>query len=377
MPTSAPAPEPIPFLDVRAAYLELRGELDDAAARVLSSGRYVLGEEVEAFEAEFAAYCGARACVATGNGLDALRLTIEALGVRPGDEVIVPAHTFIATWLGVHHAGARPVPVEPDARTYLLDPERVAALVGARTRGIVAVHLYGRPADMAALNEIAARHGLWLIEDAAQAHGARAAGRACGSLGRAAAFSFYPAKNLGAFGDGGAVVTDDARLAERVRLLGNYGAASKYEHVVKGHNSRLDPLQAAFLRVRLRRLDAWNERRRALAAAYDAGLAGLSGLSRPPADDEARSAWHLYVVAHAHRDALRRRLAERGIETGVHYPVPPHRSPAFTGSHDGAGLPITERLAQTVVSLPIGPHLLPAQVERVVAAVRAFAAEPR
>jgi dTDP-3-amino-3,4,6-trideoxy-alpha-D-glucose transaminase len=353
----------VPFLDLEAGYRELQPSLDAAALRVLGSGRYVLGDEVEAFEQAWAAFCGVRHAVGVGNGLDALTLALRALGVGPGDEVVVPAHTFIATWLAVTALGAVPVGVDPDD-TGNIDVERVADAIGPRTRAIVAVHLYGRPVDVDALAGL----GVPVVEDAAQAHGAVLGGRRAGSLGRIAAFSFYPGKNLGAMGDAGAVTTDDPELAERVRLLRNYGSRRRYVHEVAGGNSRLDPLQAALLGVKLAHLEAWNARRAVHAAAYLAALdPDLVGL--PAADgDGATSSWHLFVVRHPDREALRRHLAEHGVETLVHYPVPPHRSPAYaTGAHH----PGADAWASTVLSLPLGPHLTDAQREHVVAAVQA------
>ncbi|MGH3758582.1 DegT/DnrJ/EryC1/StrS family aminotransferase [Actinophytocola sp.] len=360
----------IPFLDLDAAYRELRGDLDAAAARVLSSGRYLLGPENEAFEAEFAAYCGGRHCVAVGSGLDAIVLTLRALDIGPGDEVIVPSHTFVATWLAVAATGATPVPVEPDPATFLLEAGAVSAAVTPRTRAIVPVHLYGQPVDLDAVFAVADRHGLAVVEDAAQAHGAFHRGSRVGSR-YAAAFSFYPGKNLGAHGDGGAVVTSDAALAAKVRLLRNYGSTVKYHHVVKGTNSRLDELQAALLRVKLAHLDEWNARRVAVAGRYLSELDGVPGVVLPVVSEWAEPVWHLFVVRAAARTALRERLAAAGVETLIHYPVAPHRSPAFAELGLGAGtLPVAERLAEEVLSLPMGPHLSTAQVYQVIAAVR-------
>ncbi|HKR64756.1 MAG TPA: DegT/DnrJ/EryC1/StrS family aminotransferase, partial [Thermoanaerobaculia bacterium] len=287
----------VPFLDLAAAYDELRDELDAAALRVLHSGWYILGPEVEAFEHEFASYCGARHCVGVGNGLDALQLMLTAAGIGAGDEVIVPANTYIATWLAVSRAGATPVPVEPDAATHNLDPAGVEAAITARTKAILAVHLYGQPADMTSLSAIAKRHALLLFEDAAQAHGATWHGARAGSLADAAAFSFYPGKNLGALGDAGAVTTNDAALADRVRLLRNYGSRVKYEHEVQGGNSRLDAVQAALLRVKLKRLDEWNDRRRVIARRYSSELANC-----PHVLEGADPSWHLYVITSDRRD---------------------------------------------------------------------------
>ncbi|HWS55301.1 MAG TPA: DegT/DnrJ/EryC1/StrS family aminotransferase, partial [Pyrinomonadaceae bacterium] len=273
----------VPFLDLKAPYRELRAEMDEAARRVMESGWFILGEEVEAFEREFAELCGARHCVGVANGLDALHLVLRAMGIGEGDEVIVPSNTFVATWLAVSYAGATPVAVEPDPRTFNLDPERVEEAVTPRTRAVMPVHLYGRPAEMDAIGEVAARRGLRVVEDAAQAQGARYRGRRAGSLADAAGFSFYPGKNLGALGDAGAVVTDDDRLDAELRRLRNYGSPVKYRHDVKGVNSRLDEFQAAYLRAKLPRLDEWNERRARLARRYTEQLEGVPDLRLPAA----------------------------------------------------------------------------------------------
>ena len=359
----------VPFLDLGAPWRELRDELDAAWRRVMDSGWYILGGEVAAFEEEFAAYCGVRHCIGVGNGLDALHLILRGYGIGPGDEVIVPSNTYIATWLAVTYAGALPVPVEPDEATCNLDPALIEAAVTPRTRAIIPVHLYGQPADMAAITGVARRHGLKVIEDAAQAHGARYRGRRCGSLGDAAGFSFYPGKNLGAIGDGGAVTTDDDSLAERVRMLRNYGSAKKYVNEVAGFNSRLDELQAALLRVKLARLDQWNDRRRAVAALYLESLRG-AGVTLPLVPPWAEPVWHLFVVRSPDRDALTARLDREGISWLIHYPIPPHRQDAYRelGYREGR-FPRAERLAAEVVSLPMGPHLERDDVARVVAAV--------
>ncbi len=362
----------VPFLDVGAAYVELRDEIDAAFHRVMQGGWYILGEEVEAFEREWAAYCGVAHCIGVANGLEALQLVLQAWGIGKGDEVIVPSNTYIATWLAVSHVGARPVPVEPDIATYNVDPRRIEAAISPRTRAIVPVHLYGQPTDMDPLNEIASSHGLRVLEDAAQAHGARYGGHRTGSLGQAAGWSFYPGKNLGAFGDAGAVTTDDGDLADKVRVLRNYGSRVKYLNEVKGYNSRLDPLQAAFLRVKLAHLDEWNARRETVAARYLKELAGVPGLGLPRVPAWAHPIWHQFVVRHHRRDSLQVALCERGIGTMIHYPVPPHLSDAYAdlGVLPGS-LPIAERLAATVLSLPIGPHLEPDAVRAVVDAFRA------
>ncbi|MGD9570703.1 MAG: DegT/DnrJ/EryC1/StrS family aminotransferase [Thermoleophilia bacterium] len=364
------APPRVPFLDLLPAHRELAAELDAAALRVLSSGWYVLGPEVEAFEAEFAAWAGTRHCVGVGSGLDALHLALLAMGIGPGDEVLVPSNTYIATWLAVSRAGATPVPVEPDPATGNIDPDRLEDARTARTRAVLPVHLYGLPADMDAVTAFAARHGLPVLEDAAQAHGAAVGGRRAGALGTAGAWSFYPTKNLGAVGDGGAVTTDDDALADRLRSLRNYGSRRKYVHDERGLNSRLDELQAAMLRVRLEHLDAWNARRAAIAARYADGLAG-TGLRLPWTPEGMTHAWHVYAVHAPGRDALAAALAERGVGTLMHYPTPPHLSGAYADMGLGEGaLPIAERLARETLSLPMGPQLAPGDVEHVIASVR-------
>lgn len=360
----------IPFLDLKAAYTELRGEIDAAVARVLDSGWYILGAEVEAFEQEYAAYTGAAHCVGLANGLDALHLGLRALDIGPGDEVIVPSNTYIASWLAVSQCGAMPVPVEPDAQTYNLDPARIEAAITPRTRAIMPVHLYGQPADLDPILDIARRHGLRVIEDAAQAHGARYRGRRLGAHGDLVAWSFYPGKNLGAFGDAGAVTTNDAALDQRLRVLRNYGSRVKYVNDEAGWNSRLDPLQAAALRVKLKHLDAWNQRRHALATAYGEALAGLP-LALPQVPDWAEPAWHLYVVQTGNRESLQQRLAAAGIGSLIHYPIPPHRQQAYADAGIVAGsLPIAESMAERVLSLPMGPQLPIEAVAHIAAALR-------
>jgi dTDP-4-amino-4,6-dideoxygalactose transaminase len=364
----------VPFLDLQAPYAELKEELDAAYRRVMESGWFVLGAELEAFETEFAAFCGARHCVGVANGLDALHLILRALGIGAGDEVIVPSNTYIATWLAVSYAGATPVPVEPDEATFNLDPARVEEAITPRTRAVMPVHLYGQPADMDGLGEVAGRHGLRVIEDAAQAHGARYRGRLVGALGDAAGFSFYPGKNLGAFGDAGAIVTNDAALAEAARLLRNYGSPVKYRHDVQGCNSRLDELQAALLRPKLRRLAEWNERRRRVAGHYRRALEGVPDLRLPFVPDWADPVWHLFVVRHPRREALREHLARGGVGTLIHYPTPPHLQAAYTELGLAAGsFPLAERMADEALSLPMGPHLSDTEVGHVVAQVSSFA----
>lgn len=372
--TQLAAMHKVPFLDLRGAHAELRDELAAAFERVMSSGWYVLGEEVTAFESEFAQYCGVDHCVGVANGLEALELILRALGIGAGDEVLVPSNTYIATWLAVSNVGAKPVPVEPDMRTYNMNPECVAAAVTGRTRAILVVHLYGQSADMDPILQLAAKRGLAVVEDAAQAHGARYKGRRVGSLGKAAGFSFYPTKNLGAAGDGGAVTTNDGQLADRVKVLRNYGSKRKNENEVRGMNSRLDELQAALLRVKLRYLDEWNHRRSGVAGKYLQDLAELS-VVLPHVPSWADPAWHLLVVRSERRDALQSALAKCGVQTLVQYPIPPHLQPAYRDLGFGPNaFPISERIHREVLSLPMGPHLGRDQQEHVVTALRDFLA---
>ena len=367
-----PSSPMIPFLNMKAPYEELRAELDSAYRRVMESGWYVLGQEVEAFEQEFAAYCGVKYCVGLGNGLEALHLILRALGIGAGDEVIVPSNTYIATWLAVSYSGASLVPVEPLEKTCNLDPQRLEAAITPRTRAILAVHLYGQTADMQAINAIAARHGIKVIEDAAQAHGALQNGKRAGSLGDAAGWSFYPGKNLGALGDAGAITTNDAALAEQVRYLRNYGSKIKYQNEVKGFNSRLDELQAALLRVKLKVLDEWNLRRALVARAYCEELSG-TGLILPFVPDGMQPAWHVFTVRSKQRDALKEYLQKHAIGSLIHYPIPPHLQPAYQELGYGAGsFPISEEIHTDILSLPIGPHLSPSEQKRVIEIVTDF-----
>ena len=363
----------IPFLDLRAGYDELRPEIDAAIARVLDSGMYILGEEVAAFEREYADYCGCKHAVGVANGLDALHLALRAMGVGPGDEVIVPSNTYIATWLAVSQCGAMPVPVEAVEGTSNLDPALIEAAITTRTRVILPVHLYGQPADLDPILAIAARHGLRVLEDGAQAQGARYKGQRVGGHGDAVAWSFYPGKNLGAYGDAGAITTNDDALAEELRVLRNYGSRVKYVNDVQGWNSRLDPLQAAVLRVKLAHLDDWNARRRAIAARYLDGLRD-AGVALPEVPEWAEPAWHLFVVRSERRDALQAHLGEAGIGTLIHYPLPPHRQQAYAELCLSAdAFPIANRLADQLLSLPIGPHQSEAATSAVIDAVRAGA----
>lgn len=348
----------VPFLELKPAYLEMKEELDAAYFRVMESGWYIMGKELEAFEEEFARYCGVKHCIGVGNGLEALHLILLGMGIGEGDEVIVPANTYIATWLAVSMAGAIPVPVEPDPLTYNLDPNRIEDAITPRTRAILPVHLYGQSADMDAICAIAEKHNLRIIEDAAQAQGTRYKGRITGTLSDAAGFSFYPGKNLGAFGDAGCVVSNDDRVADQVRILRNYGSRVKYYNEVKGENSRLDPLQAAFLRVRLKTLDEWNERRKKIARYYLEALAGLPDLILPYQPEWSDAIWHIFIVRTKERDRLQQYLHSQGVGTLIHYPVPPHLSNAYAEMNLSKGaFPITETLAETMLSIPMGPHL--------------------
>jgi dTDP-4-amino-4,6-dideoxygalactose transaminase len=361
----------IPFLDLRAINVAQRAELVSAFERVLDSGWYVLGQEVQDFELEYAAWCGAAHCVGVGNGLDALSLVLRAWGIGPGDEVIVPSNTYIASWLAVTHVGATPVPVEPDPDTFNIDPDRIEAAITPRTRAVMPVHLYGRPVALGRIVEIARSHGLRVLEDGAQAHGATYRGKRLGAHGDAVAWSFYPGKNLGALGDGGAVTTNDPVLAAQLRQLRNYGSSRKYHNQVIGFNSRLDELQAALLRAKLPQLAAGNERRSAIAHQYLTGLAGAGpALRLPSVRAGENSAWHLFVVRHAQREKLAQGLALAGVGTVIHYPVAPHLQPAYASLGLARGsLPISEAMHDEVLSLPIGPTQTEAQTRQVIAAV--------
>lgn len=346
----------MPFLDLRAAYLELKSEIDAACQRVLESGWYILGEEVEAFETSFASYCEANHCVGLGNGLDALFIALKAMGLGPGDEVIVPSNTYIATWLAVSRCGATPVPVEPREDTYNIDPEKIESKITEKTKVIIPVHLYGQPADLDPILALAHKYKLKVLEDGAQAQGALYKGKRIGAHGDAVAWSFYPGKNLGAMGDGGAVTTNDPALAQRIRVLANYGSQVKYENEEKGVNSRLDPIQAAILSVKLKYLDEWNERRSALARRYTRGLK-QSNLILPFVPEWAKPVWHQYLVRTNDRTHLQEHLQQAGVATMVHYPIPPHLQKAYADMGYRSGdFPIAEGLASEVLSLPIGPH---------------------
>lgn len=363
----------VPFLRFQDMHGPLRDDLLQAAAGVIDSGHYILGPEVEAFEREFAEWCGCSRAVGVSNGLDALHLALRVLGIGPGDEVIVPSNTYIATVLAVSYSGATPVPAEPREDTCNLDPAALLAAITPRTKAIIPVHLYGQICEMAAIMEIAERHGLWVIEDNAQSQGARYRGRRSGTWGHLNATSFYPGKNIGAFGDGGALTTDSDEWDRSARMWRNYGSEKKYFNQVQGYNARLDELQAALLRVKLRALDAWNAERQRLAARYQEAFAGTGDLTLPAIADGAESVWHLYVLRTPRRDALQAYLGERGIGTLIHYPVPPHMQEAYRDQGWRAGqFPVSERIAATALSLPLFPGLREEEQDAVIGAVQSF-----
>lgn len=360
----------VPFLDLGRLHQSIRSPLEEAYRRVVDSGWFIMGPELDAFEAEFANYSEVKHCIGVGNGLEGLHLLLRAYDIGRGDEVIVPSNTFIATWLAVTECGATPVPVEPRIDTHNIDPAMIANAITSRTRAIMPVHLYGQTADMDPINAIAAKHSLVVIEDAAQAQGARYKGRRAGSLGHAAATSFYPGKNLGALGDGGAVLTNDDAIAEKVKQLRNYGSKVKYQHDLAGYNSRLDEMQAAFLRVKLAVLDEWNARRREVADRYSKLLSDADTVA-PTVPQYAEPVWHLYVIRGKRRDALKLHLEQKGISTVIHYPIPPHKQACYQGFR-GHNLPIAELLAAEVLSLPMSPKLQIAEVEHVVSEIISF-----
>lgn len=364
-------PMNIPFLDLKAINLEHEAELLAAFSRVLHSGHYILGKEVDAFETEFARYCGSNHAIGVANGLDAIFLILRAYGIGAGDEVIVPSNTYIATWLAASKCGAVPIPVEPQVQSYNIDPAEIEAAITEKTKAIIVVHLYGQPSDMDAINAIAKRHNLKVIEDAAQSHGARYKGKRAGSLADAAAFSFYPGKNLGALGDGGAITTDDNDLALNLRMLRNYGSRVKYQNDLIGENSRLDELQAALLRAKLQQLDRGNSHRAQIAAFYTSELQEINGLTLPYVPEWAQPVWHLYVIRHPERERIAAALATASIGTVIHYPIPPHLQLCYAdlGYARGA-FPISESMHQEVLSLPIGPTVTHEQAKQVVAVIK-------
>jgi dTDP-4-amino-4,6-dideoxygalactose transaminase len=368
----------VPFVDLKAQYQAVGAETDAAMRRVISEADFILGKDVERFEQEFADYCEAKYAVGLDSGISALELALRAHGIGDGDEVITVSHTFIATVSSISFTGARPVFVEVKPDTYTMDAARIEAAVTPRTRAILPVHLYGQPADMDDILAVARKHHLPVIEDAAQAHGARYKGKRVGALGDAGCFSFYPAKNLGAYGDGGMLVTDNAELAEQVRMLRNYGQREKYHHVFLAYNRRLDTVQAAALRIKLRHLDDWNAGRQRAARLYEELLQGIPGIMTPCTAGDRTHVYHLYVIQHPQRDALMAFLREQGVATGLHYPIPVHQQPCYEslGVQTGS-LPVTESLAPRIVSLPMFPEITPEQVQFVCEQVRRFAAEGR
>lgn len=362
----------VPFLDMKSPYIEIQAELDEAYRRVMESGWYVLGQEVECFEHEFAQYCGVKHCIGVGNGLEALHLVLRAWGIGAGDEVIVPANTYIATWLAITYCGAKPVPVEPDERTSNIDAARIEKVITTKTKAIIAVHLYGQTAEMESISKVARKYGIKVLEDAAQAQGAVYVGKRAGSLGDAAGFSFYPGKNLGALGDAGAVTTNDDELADKIRVLRNYGSHKKYLNEVTGFNSRLDELQAALLRVKLHYLDKWNERRSEVAKRYLCEMAQFANITLPYTPEGLQPVWHIFAIHTARRDVLQKKLQDKDIQTLIHYPIPPHLSGAYAGYLWKKGdFPITERLSQEALSLPMGPHITDDQVSYVIQSIAA------
>jgi dTDP-4-amino-4,6-dideoxygalactose transaminase len=362
----------IPFLNLKAGVTEIREELDEAIARVVDSGVYILGSEVDLFEQEFANFCESKYCIGVANGLEALHLTLKAWNIGPGDEVIVPSNTYIATWLAVSHCGAVPVPVEPSEYTYNIDPLKIEEAITPNTKAIIPVHLYGQPADLDSILSIAKANKLKVLEDAAQAHGAEYKGKKIGSHGDAAAWSFYPGKNLGAIGDGGAITTNDEQLFNTLKKLRNYGSIKKYIHETIGFNSRLDPIQAAILRVKLKKLEKWNSRRKKIANDYTK-LLNKNRLILPNQPDYVNPSWHLYVIRSKRRNELQQYLSDLGIETLIHYPIPPHLQGAFQKKRSHLITnSIAEMVSNEILSLPIGPHLKDDEIHKVIDSINNF-----
>lgn len=366
----ADSPIKVPYLDLKAQYRSIKPEIDAAISKVLESGEFVLGGEVASFEREFAAYCGSPECIALNSGTSALHLALLAAGIGPGDEVITVPFTFVASVAAVLYAGARPVLVDIDPRSFTLDPAAIEAAVTPRTKAILPVHLYGQPADMDPIMEIARRHGLVVIEDAAQAHGAKYKGQLAGSIGDIGCFSFYPTKNLGAYGEGGAVTTSNAEYARKIRMLRDWGQDGKYHHVLRGYNYRMEGLQGAILRVKLRQLEKWTETRRAIASKYNSLLADC-GLERPVEMPWARHVYHVYTLRTEDRDSLRSALSAEGIQTAIHYAEPAHLQPAYSDLGYGKGaFPQAETAAKQVLSLPMYPELSAEAIAEVARAVK-------
>jgi dTDP-4-amino-4,6-dideoxygalactose transaminase len=363
---------PVPFVDLAAQYRTIAAEINQATSKVIEDTDFILGREVNLFEEEFAAFCEAGYAVGVDSGTSALELALRAYDIGPGDEVITAANTFIATALAISHAGAKPVLVDVDPLTHTIDVAGIARAITQHTKAILPVHLYGHPAHMAPIRQLGAKSGIVVIEDACQAHGARYEGKRAGSLGDAAAFSFYPGKNLGAYGDGGMVVTHDREVAERLRMLRNYGQKEKYHHLFRGYNRRLDTLQAAILRVKLKYLERWNAARRFNAKLYHDFLEG-TGVVTPAETPGVESVWHLYVVLSEHRDTLRERLVSRGIGASIHYPIPIHLQPAYKDlGYKQGDFPVTEGLASRILSLPMFAELTSEQVQFIAETIREF-----
>jgi dTDP-4-amino-4,6-dideoxygalactose transaminase len=360
----------IPFLDLARSHSEIRNHLDQAYSRVLDAGTFIMGSELENFETEFADYSEVKYCLGVGNGLDALHLLLRAYEIGVGDEVIVPSNTFIATWLAVTQCGATVVPVEPNPQTHNIDAGLISSVITTRTKAIIAVHLYGQPADMDLINEISYKHGIIVIEDAAQAQGARYKGRRVGSLGDSAATSFYPGKNLGALGDGGAILTNNKSIADKVKMLRNYGSMVKYSHELKGYNSRLDELQAAFLRVKLSMLDDSNARRRKIAIKYSNSISNKF-VTLPYIPDYAECVWHLFIVQAQHRDSLKDYLNKHGISTVIHYPKPPHLQRCYSELVEKS-FPVAEMIANEVLSLPLYPQLNDDEIKYIIEVINNY-----
>jgi len=364
----------VQFVDLARMHAPITEPINDAMKNVLRRGDFILGADVEAFEREFASFCGVNFAVGVSSGTDALRLALLALGIKEGDEVIVPANTFIATALAVSYAGAKPVLVDADPKTYNIDISKIENSITARTKVIMPVHLYGNPVEMEKITRLASKHNLKVVEDACQSHGASYGGKKAGALGDAAAFSFYPAKNIGAFGDAGIVVTDNADIRDKLLLLRNYGSRKKYEHDIIGFNSRLDTLQAAVLRVKLPNLESWNDSRRASAEIYRKRLSGVRSLGLPPEDlPGTKQVYHLFIIRTARRDELKDYLKAKGIDTGIHYPIPIHLCPAYASLGLGAGsLPVTERLSREILSLPMFPFMTAEETDYVASEIVSF-----
>lgn len=361
----------IPFLNLKSTYLELKESFDEAYERVMSSGHYLLGPETEMFEEEFSSFVGSKCCVTCGNGLEALELLLRAYNIGEGDEVIVPSNTYIATWLAISYVGAVPIPVEPCINTYNIDPSLIEEAITTKTKAILPVHLYGQPVDMDPILSVAEKYNLIVIDDAAQAHGAKYKGRRIGGLVHGTGFSFYPGKNLGAFGDAGAITTNDVAIANRVRALRNYGSQKKYYNEFLGVNSRMDELQAAFLRVKLRHLDEWNHRRALVSEEYSKKLKDIDQIFLPNDPEWSSSSWHLYVIRNTDRLSLQRFLSEHNVQTLIHYPIPPHKQKAYNKFLE-LSLPISEKIHREVLSLPIGPHIESHEIDAVSSLVKKY-----